>query len=41
MTINRSKDEISSNKIFLTALIITYNEEHNIKNVLKRLEFCR
>jgi glycosyltransferase involved in cell wall biosynthesis len=40
MTINRSKDEISSNKIFLTALIITYNEEHNIKNVLNDLNFA-
>jgi len=38
MTINSSG--LSSNKIVLSALIITHNEEHNIKNVLNDLDFA-
>jgi len=40
MIINRNSDQIASNKTFLSALIITYNEEHNIKNVLNDLDFA-
>ncbi|MEZ7498816.1 glycosyltransferase family 2 protein [Flavobacterium sp. Arc3] len=40
MSINRNRDRISSNKVFLSALIITHNEEHNIKNVLSNLDFA-
>ena len=40
MTINRNTNEIATKKTFLSALIITYNEEHNIKNVLSDLDFA-
>jgi glycosyltransferase involved in cell wall biosynthesis len=40
MTINRNTNEIATKKTFLSALIITYNEEHNIKNVLNDLDFA-
>jgi ADP-heptose:LPS heptosyltransferase len=37
----KKKNKISSSKKpLLTALIITYNEEHNIKGVLKNLDFA-
>jgi ADP-heptose:LPS heptosyltransferase len=37
----KKKNEISSSKKpLLTALIITYNEEHNIKDVLENLDFA-
>lgn len=38
MTIN--SEGMPPNKIFLSALIITHNEEHNIKNVLNALDFA-
>jgi ADP-heptose:LPS heptosyltransferase len=39
--IQKKKIEISSvKKPLLTALIITYNEEHNIKDVLRNLDFA-
>ncbi|WP_016988318.1 glycosyltransferase family 2 protein [Flavobacterium sp. ACAM 123] len=40
MTINRNTNGIATSKTFLSALIITRNEEHNIKNVLSDLAFA-